>query len=568
MKKTLFAFIAIILFSCSNKKDPFVYKIAILGNPTLPDTRYSDSQLQELRRLGFNTIQLNIAWGSRPGDEPLNLEDILAYQCDQPTEKQLKWFDEMKRRAVIAKKYGFRTIFHFGAPHITHLYNVINNQDQIDSATQANSVLRPDIISRYQYMVSKLAQDIPEIDDILIYNFDQEAWLGNEFGNDSIDAGISLHKRLPSFLKKIRDAWSTYRPGGIVWWEPWEMSAGQIFSMIDSLPDKNFGFMLHSNIGEVELTRPVDGWLRCMSQFAAQKQIPLVVETFLSSSNEETEPLMHVAVPELTYNEIKAIAALPYVSGIKEYYGIVPDRNDPNLQMAGLVLYNHEISFDDAINTMIRSFDSETKPLIKKAWKNASLGISSIPWDATWMFRAHCAGWKMVYHPWKAYNVAGKVAVSPSWISTRRGVFMFVDNEKNLHPWVIEDIGLRFLKASECLDKSIQNYDSSLITASDSMKAIVSRWKNDMLVLSVRCRDQGLHAMETLAALNIRKKLIEKAKVPESFYVRLESLLEEDVRNQSRFEMPNKWFAPAADKLREYKENPEKWVMNNLLFKE
>ena len=28
--------------------------------------------------LGFNTIQVNVAWGPRPGDEPLNLEDVVG----------------------------------------------------------------------------------------------------------------------------------------------------------------------------------------------------------------------------------------------------------------------------------------------------------------------------------------------------------------------------------------------------------------------------------------------------------------------------------------------------------
>ena len=566
MRKTLFILLAIFFFSCNVKKDPFIYKIAILGNPKLPDTRYSDNQMLELKRLGFNTIQLNIAWGTRPADEPLNLEDILAYQGEQPTERQAKWLNEMKRRAMTAKKYGFRTIFHFGAPHVARMYYVINNPKQTDSAMQINSVLRTEIINRYQYLVSKLAQEIPELDDIMVYNFDQEAWQGNEFGNDSIDAGIPLHKRVPGFLSKLRDTWAQFRPNGILWWEPWEMSAGQIYAMIDSLPDKNFGFMLHDNICEVQMTRPADGWLRSMSMFAERKKIPMVVEVFFTSSNQETDTLNHVAAPELIYNELKAIASLTYVSGVKEYFGIVPDRNDPNLQMAGLILNHPEISAEDAMNKLAQKFNDKTRQNIKNAWDNASMGISGIPWDASWQISQICRGWKMEYHSWTAYNIIGKVAVSPSWISTRRGMFMFVDNEKNIHPWVIEDIGLRFYLAAKYFDKSIQYYYSAMLSEPDSIKANLSKYKTDMLVLSVRCRDQGLHAMETLAALNIRKKLEEKAKVPESFYKRLESLLEEDVMNQSRYEMPNKWFAPAADKLREFKEDRDKWVMNNLLF--
>ena len=291
----------------SKKQDAFNYKIAILGNPANPDSRYSDEQMQELKRLGFNTIQLNIAWGSRPGDEPLNLEDILPYEKEQPTEQQIKWLKEIKRRAVISKKYGFRTIFHFGAPIVKPLYKLIGNPDKIDSATSINNVQRPEIKSRYKYLLSTLAKEVPEIDDILVYNFDQEAWQGNEFGNSSLDAGIPLHERLPAFLVMMCTTWADFRTNGIMWWEPWEISAGQMFNMLDSLPSKNFGFMLHSNIGEVQLARPVDGWLRNMSMHAQNRNLPLVVETFLSSSNEETEDLANLAMPQLIFNQLQFI---------------------------------------------------------------------------------------------------------------------------------------------------------------------------------------------------------------------------------------------------------------------
>ena len=52
-------------------------RIAILGCPVRPDVPWTPENLDRLKTLGFDTIQLNIAWGSRPGDEPLNLEDVV-----------------------------------------------------------------------------------------------------------------------------------------------------------------------------------------------------------------------------------------------------------------------------------------------------------------------------------------------------------------------------------------------------------------------------------------------------------------------------------------------------------
>ena len=50
----------------------FRYTIAAVGSPSNPDIRYDGSQMEALQDLGFNTLQLNVVWGTRPKDEPLN----------------------------------------------------------------------------------------------------------------------------------------------------------------------------------------------------------------------------------------------------------------------------------------------------------------------------------------------------------------------------------------------------------------------------------------------------------------------------------------------------------------
>ena len=81
----------------------FQYRIALVGTPDFPDMRYDDSQLSALRDLGFNTIQLNIAWGARPADEPLNLEDILAPTGEEPSKRVQERFEAIAYRARQAK---------------------------------------------------------------------------------------------------------------------------------------------------------------------------------------------------------------------------------------------------------------------------------------------------------------------------------------------------------------------------------------------------------------------------------------------------------------------------------
>ena len=88
--------------------------------------------MQAIKDLGYNTLQLNIAWGARPADEPLNLEDILYVDGIGSREKADQRLQAIKERARIAKKWGFRTLFHFGAPRVDSLYKILT-PDLIDT---------------------------------------------------------------------------------------------------------------------------------------------------------------------------------------------------------------------------------------------------------------------------------------------------------------------------------------------------------------------------------------------------------------------------------------------------
>jgi len=573
VKYLLLSIITVLLLSDTQAKQNFVekhlevfkYRIAIIGNPSDPDTRYDDIQLKKLKEEGFNTVQLNIAWGSRPADEPLNLEDILAYEGEAPSSAVTKRFDEIKRRAQKAKECGFRTLFQFGAPLIRELYKTIGDPKQIDSATCANDINDPIIIKRYQYLLSQLSERIPEIDDIMIYTMDQEAWLGNEFGNCNLDKGIPLDEKIPPFLKELCFSWTKYHPKGIMWWEPWELSAGELFAIIDKLPQKNFGLILHSNVAEVQASRPVDTWFRNVVALAAQKGIPVIGEIFMSSSTEEVSPLINVVTPGLAYRQLTALKSVKNLSGVKEYFGILPVRNDPNLKMTALFLKNPNIDLDEALITLSKEYGKAYKDILN-GWKESTLGYSLAPWDATWLYRLICQDENQKYHDWKAFEIIGQVAHSPDWESTRRSIFMFTKNE-SLDPWVIEDVGIRFGIAADHLEKSILYYKSGLASLSDGpIKKDVESWIKDILLLKTLFRDHSLQAMETLAAYNIRRTFEANEKVPEKFYNRLRDFLVKDVENQKGYIMPHKDSISAEVKLSEFDQNPEQWVKNNLVY--
>ncbi|HUW81186.1 MAG TPA: hypothetical protein VMZ31_00150 [Phycisphaerae bacterium] len=58
------------------------------GQFTVP-VDWSAENIARLKTLGFNTVQLNVAWGNRPGDEPLNIEVSLPKMSSAPVESGL-----------------------------------------------------------------------------------------------------------------------------------------------------------------------------------------------------------------------------------------------------------------------------------------------------------------------------------------------------------------------------------------------------------------------------------------------------------------------------------------------
>ena len=411
------------------QKDPFRYKVAIIGNPSNPDIRYDESQMQALKDLGYNTLQLNIAWGARPADEPLNLEDILYVDGIGSREKADQRLQAIKERARIAKKWGFRTLFHFGAPRVDSLYKILT-PDLIDIATEKNSIQKKEIVDKYVSLLKRLKQEVPELDDIEVYTFDQDAWVANEFGNGPTDRDIPLHERIPAFLQALTGTWAEVSPDGMVWWEPWEISAGQIYACIPSLPTRNFGMFLHSNIAEVQLSRPVDVWFKNTVQLCAERGIPVVGEIFMASANEELQPLTHIAAPRLVAEELDAVGNVPNIQGVKEYFGLTPDRYDPNQLMAGIKLHNLAVPNEQALAELAEPFGTAAADVLS-AWEASATGLAVFPWDATWRFRLlteNPAGIE-VYHRWDIAHIEGAVAPSPSWKSTRRSLFMTTESE-------------------------------------------------------------------------------------------------------------------------------------------
>jgi hypothetical protein len=489
------------------------YKVGFLGNPsssvpfemTVP-VPWTTETIGQLKKLGFNTIQINVAWGPRPADEVLNIEDLVQLTPEQErqypqvvplrskpgAEARESRRAELRHRISLCQQAGLRTLFHFGAPYNAH-------------ATYGdgppNCIMDDNVTRRYELLLEAFARDFPGVDDLLVYTYDQDAWLCSEFGPCPRCLGIPLHERLVPFLNRLAARWNASRPQGRLWWEPWELSAGQALACTEKVDVHGFGLSLHCNIAEVIGTMPVDRWLKNNAALAQKRGIPVIVEYWLGGPSEELETYFHLAHPLVTLRGLKTIASVPGVVGIKEYYGLNPTVEDPNLRMTGLFFHNPAIAEPDALKALAKPYGPTANDLIK-FWQLTSEGMELFPWETTWFIREPSRS--RTDHSLSAAMLRGQQCHTPSWESSRHGIFMKTDNNQP-DPWMLEDVQLRCQLAADrwaAALKDAQHFKHSVPAslATDFNKNLV-----DLAGLRRRAVTYALHLRETNLATVLRK---------------------------------------------------------------
>ncbi|MCY3020636.1 MAG: hypothetical protein NTW87_16585 [Planctomycetota bacterium] len=448
---------------CGEDEHALQYKVGFLGIPdsTKGEMRvpvpWNAENLGRLKALGFNAIQLNVAWGPRPADEPLNIEDVVELppdqerrlpqsvplRCDPSPQRRRQRKADLRERLDLCRQAGLRTIFHFGAPYNAHCRY---------GDGPPNCISDPKVAERYVLLLDRFADEFTDVDDILVYTYDQDAWLCSEFGPCPRCLGVPLHERLTPFLNELAKAWWRHSPQGRLWWEPWELSAGQVLRCVERLQPEGLGLALHSNIAEVMATHPVDRWFKNTCGLALRWGIPVVAECFLGASSEELEPFLNLAHPLVTLRALKALTAVPGVVGIKEYYGLAPDREDPNLRMAGLFFANPRITEDEALRDLARPYGKAVGKMTA-FWRLAGEAMELFPWETSWFVRE--VGRSRPDHSLAAAFLRGQQCHTPSWFSTRHAIFMKTDDAQP-DPWMLEDVQLRCELAAERMGEALE----------------------------------------------------------------------------------------------------------------
>ena len=545
------------------------YRVGFLGIPSslrhqgmvLP-VAWTEENVGRLKSLGFNAVQINLAWGSRPDDETLNLEDVVELpaerqreflqpvplRSDASPERRMQRRADLRARIALCRRAGLRTIFHFGAPYNAHCRY---------GDGPPNCISDPKVTERYALLLQSFAREFPGVDDILVYTYDQDAWLCSEFGPCPRCLGVPLHERLPPLLNRLAVEWRKLSPQGRLWWEPWELSAGQVLRCVEVVDPQGFGLAIHCNIAEVMATQAADRWFKNTCGLAARRGIPVLGEYFLGAASEELEPLTGLSHPLVTLRGLKAMAAVPGLAGVKEYYGLAPDREDPNLRMTSLFFRNPAVGEEEALAELARPYGRTAARMIE-FWKLTSEAMELFPWETSWHLRE--VGRSDPDHSLAAAILRGMKTHSPSWMSSRHATFMRSEPEYPPDPWMLEDVQLRCELAASRMAKATALGRQMRDDVPLELAERFARNLDDLGRFERRSLAYAYHLRETNLVKIMRQQRQHGEKIPASLASQLLTVLKADEKNQAAEKSSNLQPAAITAAIAVLKRDPDQFL--------
>lgn len=514
----------------------FKYFVGIVGNPSVPDISWSDDELDQITALGVNMVQLSIAWGGKPANEVINLEDLDAGQ-------RAKWAFRIKQ----AQKHGLKVIAQFGIPKVL-------NANPVEPAC----IMDPAVQQKYVKLLTDFMTTFPEVDDVMVYTFDQQAWLCSEFGPCPRCTGVPLDERVPQFLNLLNDTMQKCRPNTRLWWKPWEISKGQIVAILSKVNPEHFGLVLNpSTSNEVypfnDRSFYSDLGIRRFVRMAYERNIPVIGEF----DHTLYKPLyqMQDFFPRLIYEEMQGWKEMKGVIGVKEYYGFSPTTFSVNAAMLKEWMKTPDAPLADLLEKISAPYGEKTAPLMRQAWEYVAQSVEAFPWDTTYLIGP--MGLDMGSdgsHNWEPAIIPNATWDTPIWKANRRANFMLTQDVK-ADPWLFEDAGLRFEDCAAMSFKAVELYDQAIAANEGKVEDI--RKQRDVVWRTGRSvRSKSLHFLETLAAQDARNVQNDPAQFA-LVTKRLEALLIKDVANQAG-------AAGVTQKLAEFQRDPKAWIAANV----
>jgi hypothetical protein len=513
----------------------FKWFVGVVGNPSAPEISWSDDELERIKALGVNTVQLSIAWGGKPANEVLNLEDLDA-------EQRAKFACRIKQAA----KHGLRPLAQFGVPRM------------LQNPLRPACIMDPAVRQKYADLLRDFMTSFPEVDDVMIYTFDQGAWLCSEFGPCPRCSGVPLDERVPGFLNLLNDTMQQCRPRSTLWWKPWELSKGQVGAILDKVKPNHLGLVLNpSTSNEVypfnERSFKSDLGVKRLVRMARERNIPVWGEF----DHTLYKPLYQIEdfFPRLIYEQMNGWREMEGVVGVKEYYGFAPSTFSVNAAMLQAWMKSPQAPLEKLLRQIAAPYGPKAAPLLIQAWELTAQSVEAFPWDTTYMIGPMGLDRNRDgSHAWEPASILNATWDTPIWKANRRANFMLTQDNK-AHPWLFEDAALRLEDCAVLSLQAVAYYDRAAQAAGSRQEDIRTQrevvWKTARSV-----RAKSLHLLETLAAQDAR---LVQADTNQFNLVarRLEALLKNDVDNQGG-------RAAAVQILTEFQRDPKTWLKSHL----
>lgn len=509
----------------------------MVGNPVYysEDFRdYGPETINKLKDIGVDTVLVNIAW-SRPYIDAVTLEHLAISKefplMSENSETVEAYLSKIIKRVKNVHDSGLKAMGLFGLPIyvdysiLPEEYSVLKGANNSTvSAANVTCIQSEKTLEHYKDLVKQVIEKT-DIDGIILYSYDELAEVCDEDSDCPRCKGIPLENRLPQFLNKINAYAKQIKPSFEIWWEPWELSASQVYLCLENL-DRDIAISCHSTLHEVYFVNTPDIWLRNVGMMCERQNRKFIVEMFISGSGEDLGPIAGYPCPTLVYDQLSSLKNIKGVTGIKEYFGTAVPFMSVNEKMTKLLLTSDIEEYEPCITILAEELtkDELTKRNLILAWEYASQALLMTPWDMSWVFRfSNLQPYDPVYLGKTHFFTLMRTPWStPSWLSNRRSYYIITEDTSLLNKHMVRDFDKRIKLALDYADKAI-NLFIGLDMNNEEIKMQCNAVKYFYLILSSRRNYMNLC------------NLLENNKKGEKNEDEIKSLLLQDIENAKQF---------------------------------
>lgn len=442
-------------------------RAAMPGNPSFYENGlqdYSIEALQKLKDKGINTIFVNLAW-SRPHIDVVTLEHVAiskSYPLVSSENEVVSNRKKLNKRIGNVHALDMKAMLLVGMPQYYQYDKLPQSYKVLMGATvstiadaSVTCVESPETVKMYTELIADLLENVPGLDGMLVYTYDELAEICDEDSDCPICHGIPQEIRISRFLNTIYDHLQEIKPGFNLWWEPWELSWSQVYGTLEQL-NTAITVSCHSTLHEVYFVNHPDIWFRSIASLCKEQGREMIGELFMGGTGEDLGFTAMYPCPRLVYEQISVTSSIPGVTGLKEYYGICPKYMSINEKIMGRC-FEGQTDFNQMIEDLACSYTDDISTIIK-FWETTSRVLELFPWELSWVMRLYN------YHPYdKAYwgqvsfgNLMRTPWNTPSWLSNRRSYYMVSADTVNLTPAYCKDLVKRFQKCIELMDRAAE----------------------------------------------------------------------------------------------------------------